>query len=193
MIHDKDELLSAIYGNLKGLPEQLEAVTSLSPLTVVSAGAGTGKTQTLSQRFAWLLARDSDCRVDQILVLTFTEKAAREMHDRIKKTLVEWHTRSEKDLPHLSKSIQRIDDAYISTIHSFAMKIIRESGLVLNIDPGASIVSKPVEELWWKTFSEIIGTLSIRRVRMTVPEKWVERAENLFNEKYFKDFVNHYG
>ncbi len=36
------------------------------------------------------------------------------------------------------------------------MKIIRESGLVLNIDPGASIVSKPVEELWWKTFSEII-------------------------------------
>lgn len=104
MIHDKDELLSAIYGNLNGLPEQLEAVTSLSPLTVVSAGAGTGKTQTLSQRFAWLLARDSDCRVDQILVLTFTEKAAREMHDRIKKTLVEWHTRSEKDLPHLQKA-----------------------------------------------------------------------------------------
>ncbi len=59
MIHDKDELLSAIYGNLKGLPEQIEAITSANPLTVVSAaGAGTGKTQTLSQRFAWLLATD---------------------------------------------------------------------------------------------------------------------------------------
>lgn len=193
MIPDTADPLSTMYGNLDGLPEQLEAVTSLSPLTVVSAGAGTGKTQTLSQRFAWLLARDSDCRVDQILVLTFTEKAAREMHDRIKKTLVEWHTRSEKDLPHLSKSIQRIDDAYISTIHSFAMKIIRESGLVLNIDPRASIVSKPEEELWWKTFSEIIGTLSLRRIKMLVPEKWAERAEDLFNEPYFKDFVNFYG
>ena len=44
MIHDKDELLSAIYGNLKGLPEQIEAITSANPLTVVSASAGTGKT-----------------------------------------------------------------------------------------------------------------------------------------------------
>ncbi len=193
MISDTADPLSTMYGNLEGLPEQLEAVTSLSPLTVVSAGAGTGKTQTLSQRFAWLLARDSDCRVDQILVLTFTEKAAREMHDRIKKTLVKWYSRSEKDLPHLSKSIQRIDDAYISTIHSFAMKIIRESGLVLNIDQRASIVSKPEEELWWKTFSEIIGTLSLRRIKMLVPEKWADRAETLFNEQYFKDFVNFYG
>lgn len=193
MTPEAAEALSTVYGNLEGLPEQLEAVTSLSPLTVVSAGAGTGKTQTLSQRFAWLLAMDSDCRVDQILVLTFTEKAAREMHGRIKETLVDWHTKSGKELPHLSRSIQRIDDAYISTIHSFAMKIIRESGLVLNIDPGASIVSKPEEELWWKTFSDIIGTLSIGRIKRPLPEKWADRAAELFNEKYFKDFVNHYG
>ncbi len=192
MISETEDLLSTMYGNLEGLPEQLDAVTSLSPLTVVSAGAGTGKTQTLSQRFAWLLARDSECRVDQILVLTFTEKAAREMHERIKKTLVKWHSMSERDLPHLSKSIQRIDDAYISTIHSFAMKIIRESGLVLNIDPRSSIVSKPEEDLWWKTFSEIIGTLSLNKITKIVPEKWEERAESLFNEEYFKDFVNFY-
>ncbi len=193
MIPDREDPLSTMYGNLKGLPEQIEAVTSMSPLTVVSAGAGTGKTQTLSQRFAWLLATDEKCTVDQILVLTFTEKAAREMHERIKETLVQWHSRSEKELSHLKNRIQRIDDAYISTIHSFAMKIIRESGLVLNIDPGASIVSKPVEELWWKTFSEIIDTLSLRRVKMTVTEKWAERAENLFSEEHFKDFVNYYG
>lgn len=193
MISEKVDPLFTMYGNLKGLPEQLEAVTSLSSLTVVSAGAGTGKTQTLSQRFAWLLARESECRVDQILVLTFTEKAAREMHDRIKSTLVQWHSTSEKELPHLLKSIQRMDDAYISTIHSFAMKIIRESGLVLNIDPRSSIVSKPEEELWWKTFSEIISTLSLNKIKMMVSEKWGERAESLFNEEYFKDFVNFYG
>lgn len=98
MIPDTTDPLSTMFGNLEGLPEQLEAVTSLTPLTVVSAGAGTGKTQTLSQRFAWLLAMDSECRVDQILVLTFTEKAAREMHCRIKETLVDWHTKSAKEL-----------------------------------------------------------------------------------------------
>ena len=83
MAPEREDLLSAAYRCLRGLPEQVEAVISASPLTVVSAGAGTGKTQTLSQRFAWLLAGDKDCRVDQILVLTFTEKAAREMQDRI--------------------------------------------------------------------------------------------------------------
>ncbi|MDD4838642.1 MAG: UvrD-helicase domain-containing protein, partial [Synergistaceae bacterium] len=63
MIPDREDPLSTMYGNLKGLPEQIEAVTSMSPLTVVSAGAGTGKTQTLSQRFAWLLATDEKCTV----------------------------------------------------------------------------------------------------------------------------------
>jgi len=197
MISDKNDSLNepiaAIRKNLEGLPEQIEAVTSLSPLTVVSAGAGTGKTQTLSQRFAWLLAKDKDCRVDQILVLTFTEKAAREMQDRIKKTLVEWHNNSEKELPHLLKSIQRIDDAYISTIHSFAMKVIRESGLVLDIDPTASIVSKPQEVLWWKSFSEMLGTMSLKKIKMIVSDGWAERTEELFSEDHFKDFLNYYG
>ena len=197
MISQKNDSLNdpiaALQKNLKGLPEQIEAVTSLSPLTVVSAGAGTGKTQTLSQRFAWLLAKDKDCRVDQILVLTFTEKAAREMQDRIKKTLVEWHSNSEKELPHLLKSIQRIDDAYISTIHSFAMKVIRESGLVLDIDPTASIVSKPQEVLWWKSFSEMLGTMSLKKIKMIVSDEWAERTEELFSEDCFKDFLNYYG
>ncbi|MDD4159550.1 MAG: UvrD-helicase domain-containing protein, partial [Synergistaceae bacterium] len=193
MISDRADTLSTMYGNLKGLPEQLEAVTSLSPLTVVSAGAGTGKTQTLSQRFAWLLSADKTCTADEILVLTFTEKAAREMKDRIKDTLVEWNGRSEKEIPHLKSRIERIDDANISTIHSFAMKIIRESGLTLNIDPRASIVSKPAEELWWRTFSEMIGTLSLPRINMIVSEKWAERAQDLFSEEHFKDFVNYYG
>ena len=45
---------------VNGTEAQVEALTSGKPLTVVSAGAGTGKTQTLAQRFAWLLASDPD-------------------------------------------------------------------------------------------------------------------------------------
>ncbi len=193
MTPEREDLLSAAFRCLRGLPEQLEAVVSESPLTVVSAGAGTGKTQTLSQRFAWLLASDPDCMTDQILVLTFTEKAAREMHERIRETLVRWKEEGGRELSHLDDRLSRIDDAYISTIHSFAMKVIKESGLVLNIDPSAKIVSKPEEELWWKTFSEMIGTLSLRRLRSVLPEKWADRAQELFSEVYFKDLLNHYG
>ena len=59
-----------------GTADQIAALKSEARLTVVSAGAGTGKTQTLSQRFAWLLASDPSCGAGEILVLTFTKKAA---------------------------------------------------------------------------------------------------------------------
>ena len=193
MAPEREDLLSAAYRCLRGLPEQVEAVISASPLTVVSAGAGTGKTQTLSQRFAWLLASDRDLTTDRILVLTFTEKAAREMHDRIRETLVRWKEEGGRELSHLDDRLSRIDDAYISTIHSFAMKVIKESGLILNIDPAARIVTKPEEELWWKTFAEMTGDLSLGRIKSMLSEKWAARAEELFSERHFKDLVNHYG
>lgn len=179
--------------NIEGLPEQIDAITSLAHLTVVSAGAGTGKTQTLSQRFAWLLANDKNCCVDEILVLTFTEKAAREMQDRIKKTITEWCGNSGNELPHLKQGLLRIDDAYISTIHSFAMKVIRESGLLLNIDPAAGIAPKPKEELWWEYFSEAIGTMSAERLKHMLPEDWNLRVDILFSEDKFSEFVTSYG
>ena len=110
---------------VKGTEAQVEALTSGKPLTVVSAGAGTGKTQTLAQRFAWLLASDPDCGVDQILVLTFTKKAAREMRERIRDTLAAWYKQCPQELAHLKGRIDNIEEAYISTIHSFSMKLIR--------------------------------------------------------------------
>ena len=68
-------------------PEQREAVTAVEPLVVVGAGAGTGKTKTLAWRFLWALLAFPETRVENILTLTFTEKAAREMRERIGKML----------------------------------------------------------------------------------------------------------
>ncbi|MCE5202499.1 MAG: UvrD-helicase domain-containing protein [Synergistaceae bacterium] len=177
---------------ITGLPEQMDAITSTASLTVVSAGAGTGKTQTLSQRFAWLLANDPECRVDQILVLTFTEKAAREMQSRIRETIIDWHRCYPEELSHLSVSIRFIEDAYISTIHSFAMKIIRESGLVLNLDPEAVIVPAPKEEVWWNDFSSALGSVSEVQLLSLLSDEWKARAEELFADENFSDFVNSY-
>ena len=129
-----------------GTAGQIAALKSEARLTVVSAGAGTGKTQTLSQRFAWLLASDPSCGAGEILVLTFTKKAAAEMLGRIKETLSAWYNAYPDELAHLGERIENMDDAYISTIHAFAMKLIRESGLALDIDPAAEIMPAPKEE-----------------------------------------------
>lgn len=177
-----------------GRREQKEAIFSEASLTVVSAGAGTGKTHTLAQRFAWLLASDPGCGVDEILVLTFTEKAAREMRERIKATVGKWRAAYPRELRHLEKSVKYMDDANISTIHSFAMKVIRESALELDVDPTASIIPAPKEDLWWDSYAAAVGSLSLRGgITRLLDGVWRERAEQLFAEPAFVDFVSEYG
>ncbi|NLV82556.1 MAG: UvrD-helicase domain-containing protein [Synergistaceae bacterium] len=179
--------------NIQATDKQILAIRSEKELTVVSAGAGTGKTQTLSQRFAWLLSNYPECKVDEILVLTFTEKAAREMQERIKTTLVKWNENSAKELPHLQQRISHIEDAHISTIHSFAMKVIRESGLLLDIDPTSSITPAPREDVWWKSFSDSLATLSADNLKRLLNEdEWKKRVDVLFNDVNFSKFVTSY-
>lgn len=177
---------------INALPEQTAAITSSSVLTVVSAGAGTGKTETLARRVAWVLATDKDCTVEQILVLTFTEKAAREMQDRIKGTIAEWNAKHGAEAGHLVKALAYIEDASISTIHAFAMKVIRESGLLLDIDPSASIVSAAREDIWWKELSDTLSEMSAERLRLYLSDEWYARAKALFSNERYTDFINYY-
>ena len=109
----------------QGLPSQVEAITCEAPLTVVSAGAGTGKTWTLAWRFVWTALTRQDVR--RILTLTFTEKAASEMRSRIASLLISL----EKPLSpsaELSRrraaALMQLDQAYISTMHGFSMRVI---------------------------------------------------------------------
>ena len=173
-----------------GTADQIAALKSEARLTVVSAGAGTGKTQTLSQRFAWLLASDPSCGAGEILVLTFTKKAAAEMLGRIKETLAAWHSAYPDELAHLGERIEHMDDAYISTIHAFAMKLIRESGLALDIDPAAAIMPAPKEEIWWQEFAAALSSASFAKISAALPEEWRARAGELFRSPDFVDALN---
>ena len=173
-----------------GTADQIAALKSEACLTVVSAGAGTGKTQTLSQRFAWLLASDPSCGAGEILVLTFTKKAAAEMLGRIKETLAAWHNAYPDELAHLGERIEHMDDAYISTIHAFAMKLIRESGLALDIDPAAAIMPAPKEEIWWQEFAAALSSASFAKISAALPEEWRARAGELFRSPDFVDALN---
>ncbi len=175
---------------IEGTESQIAALKSGAKLTVVSAGAGTGKTQTLSQRFAWLLASDPACGVNEILVLTFTKKAAAEMLDRIKKTLERWYEKYPADLAHLKDRIEGLDDAYISTIHAFSMRLIRESGLALDIDPASVIMPEPKKAIWWNEFESALSSSSFEKIKSLLPEEWRERSGGLFAERDFTDTVN---
>lgn len=110
-------LLSRIDPGRKLNEEQLAAVFS-DKNTVVSAGAGSGKTSVLSVRFLRLLL-EGKAKSDEILTLTFTRKAAMEMGERIRKLVsLAGPEVGQEDLERLSK-------AEISTLDSFASQIVR--------------------------------------------------------------------
>lgn len=83
---EAEKLLAEPYLSKKPDGDQIKVVTAQEN-TIVAAGAGSGKTQTLATRFAYLVMSDEKNSVEKILTLTFTEKAAAEMYRRIYLTL----------------------------------------------------------------------------------------------------------
>src|SRR5438128_12568971 len=94
--------------------------------TVVWASAGTGKTRKLVEVYLELLEQHVDPL--RIVAVTFTEKAAAEMRDRIRSAL---YSRPGQWM----KTIALLPAAPISTIHGFCASLIREHGFELGIDP----------------------------------------------------------
>ena len=115
-------------------PGQRASVEHVDGPLLVSAGAGSGKTFTLTQRIAYALLPDSGPAVggiDEVLAITFTEKAASEIKARVKRTL-----RAEG----LGDEALKVDGAWISTIHGMCARILRTHALDLGIDPAFRIV-----------------------------------------------------
>jgi len=105
-------------------PEQQNAVDARG-LVFVSAGAGTGKTKVLVERFARAVC-DEGIDVESILVITYTEKAAGELRSRIRAGLI---GRGRPDLA------RELDGAWISTIHGFCHRLLRSHPFAAGVDP----------------------------------------------------------
>jgi ATP-dependent exoDNAse (exonuclease V) beta subunit len=104
--------------------QQLAAVDARGTV-FVSAGAGTGKTMVLVERFAGAVC-DAGLDVDSILVITYTEKAAGELRTRIRVRLVE------AGRPELARAL---DGAWISTVHGFCHRLLRTYPFAAGLDP----------------------------------------------------------
>jgi len=111
---------------------QLECVECTSGALLISAGAGSGKTFTLTQRIAnALLDGEPIADIDEVLAITFTEKAAAEIKARVRGTLYNVG---------LIEQALKVDAAWISTIHGMCARILRIHALELGIDPGFKII-----------------------------------------------------
>jgi len=117
---------------------RLRAVKDLDHDLAVIAGAGAGKTSVLVQRFV-NLARDPSVGPERVLAITFTRKAAVEMKERAVRELEEL---GERELR------RKTEAAYISTIHGFAERVLRERPLAARIDPGFSVLTEYDQQLF---------------------------------------------
>ena len=113
---------------MKLTPQQHDAVHRIGQDVCVIAGPGSGKTRVLAERFSWLVA-DQGISPRNILALTFTDKAASEIRDRVGKTLRE----------RTSQLTAEIELAPISTFHSLCTRILKEFAIAAGIDPATEL------------------------------------------------------
>lgn len=127
---------------------QQRAILAPTTATVcLIAGAGTGKTETLSQRYVHVLRMHPELHPRNLVVLTFTDKAATEMRARIRYAV------RTAGLPFTGLDMA---EAHISTFHAFAAKLALRRSIPLNLDPDAPFCDETeydmLAEACWEEF-----------------------------------------
>jgi ATP-dependent helicase/nuclease subunit A len=164
---------------------QREAIETRGRRLLVSAGAGSGKTRVLVERFLKLLEENADWQVSDIVAVTFTEKAAREMVSRIRREI---RSRIEQSADpgqrqRLREHRNALDSSRIGTIHSLCAALLRAHPAEAGLDPefevieeleAAILLDQAIEETLIETAasqspeSEIFAALTIHQVRTSL-------------------------
>jgi len=158
-------------------PAQREAVEAISGPVLILAGPGSGKTRVITHRVAYLIRV---CRVSphRIMAVTFTNKAAREMKDRL--------------LQLVSGSVQ---DLTLGTFHAICVRILRNSGKVIDVDPRfviydredqLSLIKRSIQDINLDPKQlappAIISAISAAKSRMLTPDDYIQRGRSYFDE-----------
>jgi len=161
---------------LEGLnQEQLQAVEHKEGPLLIIAGAGTGKTRVISRRISWLIT-EGLAKTDEILALTFTDKAAKEMQERVDILLPYGYT-----------------DIWVSTFHAFGDKLLRENALLSGLNPDFKVLTQSEAAVF---FREHIFEFNLSYFRpLADPTRFIEamisffsraKDEDISPEEYFK-------
>ena len=126
------ETIAALLGRPSPTEEQKAVITAPLRPSVVVAGAGSGKTETMASRVVWLVA-NGVVRPEQVLGLTFTRKAAGELSGRVRRRLAALAATGRVSIP--------ATEPTISTYDAFASSLVSEHGARLGIEPGRRLLS----------------------------------------------------
>lgn len=128
---------------MDSLNENQKNAVSVEKNSVIAAGAGSGKTKVLAARYVYFVV-EKGVSVEKIIALTFTEKAAAEMHKRIYNEL------KKIDHPNAKNAIEKFHLAKISTIDSFCNRIARDACRNLGVSPDFTIDNAESEKLAYR-------------------------------------------
>lgn len=167
-----DKLLNSLN------PEQQKAVKKVDGPLLLMAGAGSGKTRVLTHRIAYLMV-EKGVNPYNILAITFTNKAAREMRDRIQKMMG-----------------GAADQIWISTFHSMCVRILRRDIDRLGYNRNFTILDSTDQQSVIKSILKdknmdpkkfdpraILGTISSAKNELITPEEYAKTAADYFSQK----------
>lgn len=175
-------------------PKQREAVEATDGPVLILAGAGSGKTRVLTYKVAFLIERGIS--PGSILAVTFTNKAANEMKERIRKLIVNGKSKIEKEgYPGIHSRFTIHDSPYVGTFHAFCARLLRIDGkhiglptgyLIYDNDDSLSLIKRIMKDvnINVKNFrpSSILGAISSAKGELLEPDEYVQFARGYFGE-----------
>ncbi|WP_327416202.1 UvrD-helicase domain-containing protein [Streptomyces sp. NBC_01233] len=121
-------------------PEQMACVTAPPAPQVVVAGAGSGKTTVMAARVVWLVGTGA-VAPEQVLGLTFTNKAAGELSERVRKALASAGITDPDPSPAETGAEGAGGEPRISTYHAFAGQLLKDHGLRIGLEPSSRLLA----------------------------------------------------
>lgn len=156
-------LIEAKPENSRFNDEQWQAIQTFGSNLLVAASAGSGKTTVLVERIMTHL-RKNRTTIKELLVVTFTEAAAREMKDRLEKQIkVEFNnTTHPEDRQRLLAEIQALPQAHIQTLHSFCLQVVQQFFYVIDFNPNFDLMVSEIEKdlLYKETWQDLCQAIA---------------------------------
>ncbi|UJH71540.1 UvrD-helicase domain-containing protein [Ornithinimicrobium sp. INDO-MA30-4] len=159
--------IAKALGSPPPTPEQQAIIEGPLESTLVVAGAGSGKTETMASRVLWLVANGL-VRPDQILGLTFTRKAALELATRLTSKL----RALDGVIDHEDLDIVGVAPV-VSTYHAYAGRLVSEHGLRKGIEPGSRLLSEAAS---WQLAHEVVHSYTGEMSQVTGADSTIVEA-----------------